>query len=507
MKPSAAYEWLKRESVGTGYLSALGELAAWDQRTYLPPKGHDHRAEQLATLALIIHERRTNPKIGECLADVDGLPELSEPTSAVAVNVREWRRAYQRSIKIPGRLAEELARATAEGETAWEAARVEDDWNAFAPHLERILSLTREKAEAVGYESEPYDALIEEYEPGETTAALTTLFNGLKAPIVTLTEAIAESPVTPNAAILSRPFSVASQQQLSKQVAALLGYDFESGRLDESVHPFTIGISPGDVRITTRFNEHYLPSALLGTIHEAGHGIYEQGLPAVHFGTPRGQVISLGVHESQSRLYENFVGRSRAFWTYLLPIAKTLFSALDEVSLDDFLLALNDVRPSLIRVEADEVTYNLHIILRFELEVALMRGELSVADLPGAWNEKMAHILRLTPKTHRDGVLQDVHWAAGLVGYFPTYTLGNIYAAQLFEAAVRSIGDMALEFEQGRFLGLCGWLRDNIHAFGSTYLPRELVAHATGERPNPRYLIGYFNRKFGALYDLDTGSA
>ncbi len=502
MTPKAAYDWLKRENVQTAYLGALGNLAAWDQRTYIPEKGQSYRAEQLAALALLMHERGTRPEIGECLAVVEASDLVSDALGDEAVNIREWRREYDRLTRIPSRLAESMARATAEGETAWEAAREENDWDKFAPYLAQIVELTREKADALGYENEPYDALLEDYEIGETTESLLRLFGQMKQPLVALVEKIAASDVKPNLDILSRHFPKSSQERFSVQVAKQLGYSFEAGRLDESAHPFTIGIAPGDVRVTTRYNEHYLPSALFGTIHEAGHGMYEQGLADEHFGTPRGQAVSLGIHESQSRLFENFVGRSQPFWKWAFPIAKAHFSSLSDVSFDEFLLALNAVGPSLIRVEADEVTYNLHIILRFELEVAMMQGDLSLRELPGAWNEKMREMFNMTPSNYTEGVLQDVHWSAGLFGYFPTYSLGNLYAAQLFDAMQKTIPSLTTDFERGDFSKLLSWIRKWVHEPGATYPPKSLIAHATGAAPNPQCLMDYLETKFSALFNF-----
>ncbi len=502
MTPDEAYEWLRKQSVETQLFSALGELAAWDQRTCLPRKGHPFRSEQMANLAAMLHERETDPRIGECLAEAEGSERVADTTSPAAVNVREWRRRFDKLTRIPNRLAEALARATSEGETAWEEARKKSDWAAFLPHLEEIVSLLKEKAWTQGYEDEPYDALLDDYEPGETAAGIETLFCTLKAPLSGLIETIGESDHPPDLSVLQGKFDIRSQEAFSREIAAMLGFDFDGGRLDESAHPFTVGVGSGDVRITTRYRRDNLMSALLGTIHETGHGIYEQGLPRIHHGTPVGRPVSLGVHESQSRLYENFIGRSRGFWTHVLPMAKKHFPDMARLSLDRFLPAINAVQPSLIRVEADEVTYNLHIVMRFELELALFRGALSVSDLPDAWNEKMRLYFGLNPPDAGAGVLQDVHWSAGLIGYFPTYTLGNIYAAQLYYAATDEMGDLETAFQVGDFRGILDWLGKNIHEKGSTYMPRDLLEKATGAPPDPIYLLLYCQNKFKDLYQL-----
>ena len=502
MNAREAYEKLKEASRHTARLEELTELASWDQRTMLPPKGHPHRAEQLSTLALIMHERTVDPRIGELLSEAEADASLAESDPSVAANLREWRRTYDRAVKIPSALTEAWALAAAEGETAWEAARAADDWSTFSPFLEKIFTLAKEKADAVGYEKEPYDALIEDFEPGETAQSVSTLFSALKPELTKLIEEIGASSHRPDRSILTRLFPKDAQETFSRFAAAKIGFDFDAGRLDISTHPFTAGMGIGDARITTRYNEHFLPSALFGTLHEAGHGMYEQGLPAAFSGEPRGHFASLGIHESQSRLWENLVGRSEGFWRFVYPTAQETFESLKDVSFEDFFFAINDVKPDLIRVEADEVTYNLHIILRFELESALLRGDLAFADLPEAWSAKMAESLGVRPTSAADGVLQDVHWSAGLIGYFPTYTLGNVYAAQIFDAAEAALGDQSAAFAEGNFAPILGWLRENIHERGSLYRPRDLVAAATGTPPTPELLIHRLRTKYGALFHL-----
>jgi carboxypeptidase Taq len=502
MSPEQAYAWLEQHSVQTSYLASAAELLAWDQRTYIPRKGHSHRAEQMAAMAKLLHERSTDPRIGERLAEVEGTDLVADPVSAEAANVREWRRDFDKSTKIPERLAVELARATTAGETAWETARPQSDWAAFEPHLSRILELSVERAEAIGYAGEPYDALLDDYEPGETAATLEPLFERLRAAFVGMIERIAASPVRPDTGLLKRHYPQRDQQRFLNRVIAELGYDLEAGRVDVTAHPFTVGIGPGDVRITTRYLEDFLPAALFGAIHEAGHGMFEQGLPAERFGTPAGSAPSLGIHESQSRMWENLVCRSAGFWRHALPQAVETFDALAEVDSDRFLLAVNAVTPDLIRVEADEVTYNLHILVRFELELALLRGDLPVADLPGAWNDKMKDYLGVSPDDVASGAMQDVHWAAGLIGYFPTYTLGNVYAAQIYDEAGEELGDLQEQFAGGEFAPLLGWLRENVHTRGGILTPRDLIREITGSDPDPTHLIAYCESKYGELYEL-----
>ncbi len=502
MKPLEAYEWLKNHSLEMSYLGSMGSVVAWDQRTYLPPKGHAHRAQQLAALAKLLHGMATDSRIAERLEEVEGTDLVLGEGSAEAANVREWRRMYDRTVKIPSSLAEKMALATSECETLWEQTRAENDWKKFSPKLKEVMDLTKEKAAAVGYEEEVYDALLEDYEPGETTRSIEPLFDELKASLTDLLRRIETSPVKPKREILERNFDVSTQAEFGKTVVSAIGYDFKGGRLDKTAHPFTIGIGPGDVRITTRYAENFFPGALFGSIHEAGHALYEQGLPRDHWGTPTGETASLGVHESQSRLWENMVARRKGFWRYFYPIAGPVFPSFGDVDLDTFVLAVNAVRPSLIRVEADEITYNLHILVRFELELKTMRGDVGVDDLPDAWRDAMKTYLGVEPEDMASGAMQDVHWSAGLFGYFPTYTLGNLYAAQLYTAAEKELGNLEEQFALGEFKGLLGWLRKNIHQKGGLLRPKDLIKEATGESPSPKHFIDYCEKKYAELYKL-----
>ena len=461
-----------------------------------------HRHNQFAMLAKWIHVRATDPRIGEALARVEASDLVSDPAAAPAVNVREWRRDYDRAIKIPQDLAVALAKATAEGETAWERTRPESDWETFKPFLATVVALKREEAQALGYAAEPYDAHLDLFEPGETAAALAPLLAELRMSLLRILEAVQGSRRRPQGEVVRRHFPVDGQERLARLAAQSLGYDFAGGRLDKTAHPFSVGIGPGDVRITTRFDEHRFSQAFFGTLHETGHALYDQGLPADHWGTPRGDTVSLGIHESQSRMWENLVGRSLGFWRFFYPRAQETFPVLQDVPLKTFHFAINEVKPSLIRTEADEVTYNLHILLRFELERALMNGDLEVEDLPGAFNDKMGAYLGLTPPGPGQGVMQDIHWSAGLFGYFPTYTLGNLYAAQFYARAEAELGPLEERFAAGDFAPLLTWLREKIHSQGNRFWARPLVREVTGEELTPQYLVRYLQRKFGALYDF-----
>ena len=498
MDAKTAYEHLVRRGQELAYLGAAGSLAGWDQRTYIPEKGHAHRARVFATLSGHLHRLATDPAIGEWLAAVEGSALMED--ADVAANVRNWRRDYDRAVRVPEELAVELARAAAEGESAWHELREKDDWESFVPYLERIVELKKRYAEAVGYANEPYDALLEDFEPGSTAREVEALFAELKPKTLEVLEKILASGKKPDPAILAGHYPKEKQRALSLALLPRLGYDLAAGRLDETLHPFAVRIHPGDVRITTKFVENDLTTALFGTIHEAGHAMYEQGLPEAAWGTPLGEAASYGVHESQSRMWENLVGRSLAFWRHFYPTLQAHFPKFAEIPLEAFVFAVNEVRPSLIRTEADEVTYNLHILLRFELELALFRGEINVRDLPEAWNAKMEAYLGVRPERFKDGVMQDVHWSGGAFGYFPSYTLGNLYAAQLFEAAEAALGELGPRFAEGEFAPLLGWLRAHVHAHGRRYAPKALIERATGRPPSAEPWIRYLNAKYGALY-------
>jgi len=369
--------------------------------------------------------------------------------------------------------------------------------------LEKVIKLKREEAQAYGYDKDPYDPLLDEYEPHATTQQVHAVFAALRDELVPLVHAITRSASQPNTALLRRRYPRAGQEKLGRAAATAIGFDFQSGSLDVTPHPFCATLGPLDVRITTRYDEDFFNSAFFGTLHEAGHGLYELGLPQTHYGLPPGQAVSLGIHESQSRMWENLVGRSRAFWKWFYPTAKDAFSdSLSDISEDEFYFAANAVQPSLIRVEADEATYNLHIFVRFELEQALLADDLQAADVPAAWNEKYEQYLGVTPPNNAKGCMQDVHWSAGLFGYFPTYALGNLYAAQFFAAAEMEIGPLDGAFKQGKFDDLLQWLRTNIHQHGQRYTASELVQRVTGEPLSHQPLMRQLYEKYDPLYGV-----
>jgi len=503
MTSQQAYQELIGRVREASVLGSCASVLGWDERTYLPRQGAAHRAEQMALLARLTHERLTAPRLGELLAELAGSDLVREPDSEAAANVREIRRSYERAVKLPPELVEQLARVTTHAQQAWQQARADSDFQQFRPWLEQIVALKRQEAQAVDYQAAAYDALLDEYEPGATAAEITRLFAALRQELAPLVAAIAASGRKAPSEILKREYPVDRQAIFGQAAAAAAGFDFDAGRLDVTTHPFCTGLGPGDCRICTRYHARHFNDGFFGILHEAGHGIYEQNLPREHHGTPLGEAASLGIHESQSRLWENQVGRSRPFWEHFFPRARQVFvSTLRDVRLDDFLFAINEVQPSYIRVEADEATYNLHIILRFELEQALISGDLQPADVPGAWNEKFEQMLGLKVPDAAHGCLQDIHWSSGGIGYFPTYTLGNLYAAQLMEQAHHDLGDLDADFRRGDFGGLKGWLNDKIHRHGRRFRAGVLCQRVTGRPLDHQPLLRYLRGKYGPLYGI-----
>jgi carboxypeptidase Taq len=481
-------------------LGGASSVLAWDQQTNMPEGGVEGRAEQLATLSQLSHEMLASDETGELL---DSL-EAPEPGTEDAAVVRVARREYERATKLPSRLVTEMSRSRAIAEPAWAKARANTDWSAFAPHLEKMVPLHLEAAEYLGYEDHPYDALLDLYEPGARKAQLQEMFDELKAGVVPMIRDISVVLDEDRSGPLHGVFDETKQEGFGKGIVTAFGYDWSRGRQDRAVHPFCINFGgPGDVRITTRFDPGWLSPALFATFHEAGHAMYEQGVDPSYTRTALSGGTSMGVHESQSRLWENLVGRSRGFWSHYYPkLQETFPEALGDTELEDFYQAINDVRPSEIRVEADELTYNLHILLRFELEAALIEDSLTISDLPAAWNAKMEEYLGITPENDAQGVLQDVHWSAGLFGYFPTYTIGNVLSVQFFDTAVEQRPEILEDISRGEFGALREWLGENIHRHGSRYDPDELVERVTGRPLDTGPYLRYLRRKFGELYSL-----
>ncbi|MDP9174113.1 MAG: carboxypeptidase M32 [Planctomycetota bacterium] len=499
----ADYQSLIAELKQIALLRSVSSVLGWDERTCMPAGGATLRSQQSSMLARMIHERITAPVIGDLLSSIEGSELVKDSASDAAVNVRQTRRQYQRAIRLPAALVEELARTEVLAEQAWAESRAKNDFASFQPWLEKMLVLKRRQAECLRLGNSAYDALLDEFEPLETLANLRRVFESLRQPLIELVAKIVDSGRAAPVEILEREYPAAAQAELARQAAAAVGFDFKSGRLDVSVHPFSTGIGPGDSRITTRYDERYFGDAFFGVLHESGHAMYSQGLLAEHFGTPRGREVSLGIHESQSRLWENLVGRSKAFWEFFYPKAQAAFpAATRDVSLQSWYFAVNDVRPSLIRTESDEVTYNLHVLLRFELEQALLADDIRPADLPAAWNEKMKKYLGIIPPDDTRGCLQDIHWSGGAIGYFPTYTLGNLYAAQFFEQAKDEMPRLEENFARGDFSTLLGWLRKNIHSQGMKFTASELVKKITGRELSSEPLLNHLRKKSSELYGV-----
>lgn len=502
MSPKDAYKELIEKLKEVSLLYSCTSVLGWDERTYMPRKGAGFRANQLGLLVGLAHEKFTDKRIGELLDTIEGSDLVRERHSDEAANVRETRHQYDKQTKLPRELVEELTRETTIAQGVWAEARKECDFKKFQPNLEKVTALTIRKAEALGYDGEPYNALLDDYEPGATVKDVEEVFESLRKDLVVLLQKVKNAPKKPDASIVERKYDVDLQRVFGESVAAAMGFSFQSGRLDVTTHPFCTGIGPGDTRITTRYNPNRLNDALFGTMHEAGHALYESGLDKEnHFGTPIGEAASLGIHESQSRMWENQVGRSRSFWKYFYPQAQRIFKdALSDTKLDDFYGAINNVTPSFIRVEADEVTYNLHILMRFELERAIIKGDLKIGDIPGEWNSRFEKYFGIKVDNDANGCLQDVHWAAGLMGYFPTYTLGNLYSAQFYNQARKEIPDLEERFERGDFITLRNWLKNNIHIHGGRYRANELGLRIVGEPLSHKPLIDYMTKKFADIY-------
>jgi carboxypeptidase Taq len=489
-------------------LGAVAGLVSWDQETYMPPAAGAGRAEQSSLLARLVHERRTSPRIGELLEACENDHNLTGETAGpTARNIREMRRDYGLATKLPGALVAELAKVGSQSQEVWKEARVKSDFAMFAPWLEKMMGLSRKKAECYGWQpaGEIYDALLDEYEPGMTSAHIEAIFTPLRSRLTGLLRRLSAAKAKPS----DRPLKIKAPQEAQHKfgmvVLEALGFDLKAGRLDVTTHPFCSGLAPGDTRLTTRYREERFTDALFGTMHEMGHGLYEQGLPKGPevFGTPLSEAVSLGIHESQSRMWENFVGRGKPFWKWAFPKAKRYLGAsFGALTPEKVYGAVNIVTPSLIRVEADECTYNMHVMIRFELERALLSGALKVKDLPREWNKRYKDYLNIDVPDDRHGCLQDVHWSFGLIGYFPTYTLGNLYAGQFWAKINKDIKGLPKLIEKGQFGELRGWLNKNIHAHGRRYRAGELCELVTGQKLSADPLLLHLENKYNEVYTM-----
>lgn len=482
--------------------SILG-LLSWDQKVIAPKKGRSIFAKANGTLRTEAFKLSVSEEMGELLSILSSKEAEDYLDDAAKAKVRERNKFYHRSKRIPADMIKEFSVLTSQANDAWEDAKETNDFEKYLPYLEKIVDFKRKAIEIYGYENHPYDALLDEFEPGLTVEKLDPLFVKLRESSSELLRRIQSSSYKPAAEIFDQPYSVNQQKEFNRYILPLIGFDMEAGRLDETVHPFAQTVNTRDVRITTRYLENNVRSAIFGTIHEAGHGIYEQNIDPKFEGTVLQEGASFGIHESQSRFLENMVGRSEQFWKYFYPKLQEHFpDQFGNLELDEFYRAINAVQPSFIRVEADELTYNLHIMVRYEIEKALIAGEIEAKDLPGIWNAKMNEYLGITPSNNSEGVLQDIHWSFGGFGYFPSYSLGNLYAAQILHKIQQDVPEFYDSIEQGNFAVIQNWLKENIHQYGMLYTPNELVVKATGEELNADYLVQYLENKYSKIYKI-----
>jgi len=477
-------------------------ILSWDQQTQMPRGGAEARASQLATLSKIEHEMFTSEITGQLLADAATEVADADYDSDAASMVRVVQEDYDNSTKIPTKWVTEFTQLTSMADGIWAKARQDKDFSQFQPSLERIVEMVREKTEFLGYEDHPYSALLNQYERGITTTQVKKIFDDHKAGLIELIAAINANADKVDDSIMHRPYDVDKQRQFGLKMIEAYGFDFSRGYQAVSVHPFCTHFSSNDVRLTTRFDPDFMNTSVFGMMHEAGHGMYEQGIGQNLEGTPLASGTSLGIHESQSRMWENLVGRSKGFWSWALPQLKEIFPHLESVDLNTFYKAINKSEASFIRVEADEVNYNLHIILRFEIEMDLITGKLDVKDAPEAWNTKFNEFFGITPADDAQGVLQDVHWSYGIHGYFPTYALGNLLSVQFYNEAVKAHPSIPSDIANGKFNTLLTWLNENIHQHGRKFTSDELTNKVTGESIQSRDYLAYLTTKYSDIYEL-----
>ena len=495
-----AYDALLAHQRATSLLGSTAALLAWDQETQMPRGAGDVRAQQLSQLAELQHERATDPRVAEWLSQCAADARVQQDADRAA-NVREWQRDHDRATRLPSALVAELAEVESKAQQAWAEARSRDAFAKFRPWLDRMVALQQQKADCLKRPDQSrWDALADLYEPGMNAADLRALFAPLRTALVALRDRL-RGGTPPTDAFARQPIAETQQEAFVRAVLAAMGFDDKRGRLDRSAHPFCTKVG-ADVRLTTRFRPEAVLDALGSTMHEGGHGLYEQGFDDAHFGTPLGEAVSLGVHESQSRLWENHVGRSRAFWQWCLPIAQKQLGGWRDVDALAVFRAVNVVRPSLIRVEADEATYDLHVMVRFEIEQQLIDGQLGTSNLPGEWNRLYREYLGIAVPDDKNGCLQDVHWSCGLFGYFPTYTLGNLYAAQFAAAADKALGGLPALLERGQFTTLREWLRRQIHRHGRRHSPAELCRLVTGAPLSSAPFLQHLEKKLAVVYGI-----
>lgn len=489
---------LKKELEKIGKLNSSLALISWDMQTKMPKKAIEQRSAIIEYLAGEMFLLKTSDKMGaiteELLNNKDSMDDVQRAMVKLA------RKEYDETKKIPEQRYREFIIAAAISGNAWHEAKVNKDFEIFKPHLKKMIDFKREFVEYLGYDNNKYDTLLNQFEEGLTVEKLDKIFEEMKIGILELLEKIKKSNKKVNKDFLLGYFDKEPQERFSNFVLKKLGYDFEAGRMDESEHPFTTSFGNKDVRITTNYNNPELTYALFSAIHEGGHGIYEQDIPEEFVWTGLDSSLAMSIHESQSRFYENLIGRSKEFWEYFLDYAKYEFKELKDVSLEEFYEAINVVEPSLIRTEADELTYNLHIIIRYEIEKDLINGVLDIDDVREAWNSKYKDYLGICPSNDSEGILQDIHWSDGSFGYFPSYSLGNLYGAQMLNKMRKDYKDMYLDIKKGEFSKVHNWLNDNVHKYGAVYSPSELIKKITGEELNPKYFLDYINEKYKKIY-------
>lgn len=496
-------EKLKEELIELSHLISAVSVLQWDQEVYMPKRGSGLRSKTIAEMSGLIHNKFTSSQFGKLIRGAKLEMDKGNLNGKEACVVREVWREYDREKKLPLNFVKELAEIESKAQAVWVEARKKSDFKLFLPYLKKIVELKRKEANLVGYKSSPYNALLDTYEPYATAEEIFLVFEELKKFLVPFLLKIKKSRKRINEKILRGNFPIEKQADINEKIAKKMGFDFEAGRLDISAHPFTTQFHPDDVRITTRYDVKNIFSSINSTIHEAGHALYDQGLLSKNFGTPLGEAVSHGIHESQSRMWENIIGKSKSFWSYFYPLLQKEFpDHFSKIKLEEFYKAINIVKPSLIRVEADEVTYNLHIIMRFEIEKDLIEGSISPRDLPKIWNGKVREYFGLNVPSDALGVLQDVHWSGGNIGYFPTYALGNLYSAQFYNTAEKEILNLEKEIKKGSFEHLLNWLRKNIHVHGKFYSSEKLVEKVTGEKLSSKYFIEYIKNKYSEIYEL-----
>jgi len=483
-------------------LSHINAVLGWDQQINMPPGGAEERGAQSAALGRIIHEKFTSDEVGQLIADLEEeVGDLNAETDEARA-VKVAKREYEKQTKVPLPLLMEFIQTTTMAHESWLEAKNKSDFSLFQPHLKKIVELRQQYAELFKPYDHVYDPLLDDYEPGMKTAEVKEIFNKLRPQQVALLQAIAEKE-PPDDSFIKQYYKEEYQEIIGRYVITRFGYDWNRGRLDIAPHPFTTEFGYGDVRISTRYLKDDAGSALFSTMHEAGHAMYGQGVPEKYKRHPLGGAASLAIHESQSRLWENIIGRSKEFWSFFYPSLQMLFPQyLSDISVEEYYRGINKVEPSLIRVEADEATYNMHIMLRLEIEIGLMEGTMKVEDLPEIWNAKMQDYLGITPPDDAQGVLQDVHWSAGMIGYFPTYALGNLASVQLWDKLVEENPNVYDEIAQGKFDTILGWMREHVHQYGSKFEPQEIMLNATGSKITPEPYIAYLKKKYGDIYDL-----